>query len=274
YQVGCFYPNAFRFSEWNGKYRDTVRSFIKGDPFAKNIFATRIGGSQDLYHQLGPAASINFITCHDGFTLNDLVSYNEKHNESNGEENRDGINENISWNCGIEGPTDDQEINALRLKQMKNFFLALFISRGVPMMLMGDEVAATKNGNNNSWSQEPLNHFPWDKIAHSKLLPYVKKVIALRKAHPYFTQNKFFNHEDIIWHGLIPNSPAWDQDDRFIAFELPSEGLYIAFNASIEEKQVELPEGSFKVLLHSAKHLEANKIIKVEPFSSFVLKRL
>lgn len=274
YQVGCFYPNAFRFSEWNGKYRDSVRSFIKGDPNAKNIFATRIGGSQDLYHQHGPAASINFITCHDGFTLNDLVSYNEKHNESNGEENRDGLNENISWNCGKEGPTDDPAINYLRLRQMKNFLLALFISRGIPMILMGDEVAATKNGNNNTWSREELNNFPWNKVNDSELLPYIKKVIALRKEFPIFSENKFFNNEDVIWHGFKPSTPTWDQDDRFIAYELPKEELYIAFNASNEEREVELPDGSWETVLYSGNELKADKVIKVEPFSSFVLRRV
>ena len=271
YQVGCFYPSSLRFSEWNGRYRDTVRSFIKGDPNAKNDFATRLGGSQDFYSQLGPSASINFITCHDGFTLNDLVSYNDKHNLANGEENRDGTNENISWNCGVEGETSDPAIKALRLRQMKNFFLALLVSRGVPMFYMGDEVAATKNGNNNTWSQETLNNFPWNQVKDSPLLPFVKKAIALRKDTPALRANTFFAEGDIVWHGPKPHAPTWDQDDRFLAYELPKEGLYIAFNASNTEKEVELPEGNWEAVLYSGENFVKGKM---EPFSSCVLKRI
>lgn len=274
YQVGGFYPSFLRYSDWNGKYRDTTRSYIKGDPGAKNDFATRLGGSQDLYHYLKPSASINFVTCHDGFTLYDLVSYNQKHNEANGEDNRDGLNENVSWNCGAEGPTDNPEIEELRLRQMKNFFTALLVSRGIPMIYMGDEVAHTKKGNNNTWCQDnELNAFPWYKIEKSPLLPYVKKLIELRKRKPSLIEDNFFIPEDIAWHGLKANDPKWDEDDRFIALEFPKDNLYIAFNASANTIQVELPDGYAKLYLYSGENVKMDKTITMEPFSSIIVER-
>src|SRR5262249_23103142 len=157
----------------NGKYRDDVRSFIKGTDGVAGAFATRLSGSEDLYGKVrSPINSINFITSHDGFTLADLVSYNKKHNLANGEENRDGDNNNLSWNCGEEGATDDPEILALRERQRKNFHIALMVSQGIPMILMGDEYGHTKQGNNNTWSHDSrLNWFQWD---------------TLKKAQPFF----------------------------------------------------------------------------------------
>ena len=148
-------------SEWNGKYRDTVRRFWKGDDDTLAEFATRLSGSSDLYQSDGrkPYASINFITCHDGFTLHDLVSYNDKHNEANGENNQDGANDNNSWNCGAEGPTDDPAINALRWQQKRNFITTLLLSQGVPMLLAGDELSHTQQGNNNAYCQD--NEITW-----------------------------------------------------------------------------------------------------------------
>ena len=158
YQVGNF---PVLWSEWNGKYRDTVRRFWKGDGDTLAEFATRLSGSSDLYQYDGrkPSASINFITCHDGFTLHDLVSYNDKHNEANGENNQDGANDNNSWNCGAEGETDDPAINALRWQQKRNFITTLLLSQGVPMLLAGDELSHTQQGNNNTYCQD--NELTW-----------------------------------------------------------------------------------------------------------------
>src|ERR1044071_766660 len=158
YQVGNF---PVGWAEWNGKYRDNVRRFWKGDGGTASEFATRLAGSSDLYEHSGrrPYASINFITAHDGFTLHDLVSFNDKHNEANGENNQDGESNNNSWNCGAEGPTDDPEVNALRRRQRRNFLTTLFLSQGVPMLLGGDEWARTQNGNNNTYCQD--NELNW-----------------------------------------------------------------------------------------------------------------
>src|SRR2546425_8176283 len=153
YQVGGFPP---LWTEWNGKYRDTVRDFWRGEPASLGEFASRFTGSSDLYEIDGrrPRASINFVTAHDGFTLHDLVSYNDKHNEANGEDNRDGTDNNRSWNCGVEGPTEDLDVNALRARQKRNFLATLFLSQGVPMMLSGDSIGHTQNGNNNAYCQD------------------------------------------------------------------------------------------------------------------------
>lgn len=269
YQVGSFYPASNRFSEWNGKYRDSVRSFIRGDKGTKSEFATRICGSQDLYHKFSPTASVNFITSHDGFSLNDLVSYNHKHNIDNGENNLDGLNENISFNYGVEGPTSDPEINKLRLRQKKNFLLALLVSRGIPMLTMGDEVEHTKNGNNNTWCQDnELNWFPWEKEKTSELMPFVKKMIALRKKYFSLREDKFLTPEDIRW------LSSWSNDDHFIAYELLKEGLFVAFNASRDFREVELRDENFEVLVYTGEHLKRGSTLRMEPFSSLLLKHL
>src|SRR5262249_16679381 len=159
YQVGTF-PAYGRWAEWNGRYRDCLRKFLKGDHGQVGEMAGRLVGSPDLYADRGPSASINFVTCHDGFTLADLVSYNQKDNEANGEDNRDGANDNHSWNCGVEGPTDDLEVTALRRRQMKNALAMLLLSQGVPMLLMGDECGHTQQGNNNTYCHDsPLTWF-------------------------------------------------------------------------------------------------------------------
>src|SRR4051812_27746451 len=180
--------------EW--KVRDEVRRFWKGDEGRIGEIAYRLTGSPDLYQHSGrrPYASINFITAHDGFTLNDLVSYNDKHNEANGEENRDGDNNNNSWNCGAEGPTDDPEINELRRRQRRNFLTTLFLSQGVPMLLGGDEFARTQNGNNNTYCQDnELNWFSWEHNDEQKeQLEFTRKLIRLRHDHPVFRRPKFF----------------------------------------------------------------------------------
>jgi glycogen operon protein len=190
YQVGNF---PILWSEWNGIYRDTMRDFWRGDASLAD-FASRFGGSADLYERDGrrPFASINFITAHDGFTLNDLVSYNEKHNEANGEGNRDGTDDNRSWNCGAEGPTDDPAVLALRARQQRNFLATLFLSQGVPMLLGGDEIGRTQNGNNNAWCQDnELSWFDWG-TADEELLAFTRRLIELRRSHPVFRRTSFF----------------------------------------------------------------------------------
>lgn len=240
YQIGGFAPDDKRWGEWNGKFRDAVRSFIKGDPHSKNEFAERLCGSQDLFGMRDPQASINFITAHDGFSLCDLVSYNQKHNMANGEGNRDGNSYNISWNCGAEGETEDPDIRKLRLRQMKNFFVALFLSQGVPMMLMGDEQAHTRRGNNNPWCQDnDLNWMTWDK-KNPELFAFVKKLIEFRKTQPILKKEAFLNEQDITWHGLTPGNPDWENEKPFIAFTLENK-IYAAFNAIDETVLVTLP---------------------------------
>src|SRR3984957_15018458 len=194
YQVGNF-PGLW--TEWNGKYRDTVRDFWRGRPEAIGEFASRLTGSSDLYEATGgrPGASITFVIAHDGFTLHDLVSYNEKHNEANGEDNQDGESHNRSWNCGVEGPTDDPEINKLRGRQMRNFLVTLMVSQGTPMIAHGDEMGRTQQGNNNVYCQDSeLSWMDWSLTGrNASLLEFTKKVTTLRKDHPVFRRRRFFD---------------------------------------------------------------------------------
>jgi glycogen operon protein len=212
YMVGNF---PVGWSEWNGQYRDSVRSFWKGDGGLTSEFATRLAGSSDLYQDDGrrPYASVNFITCHDGFTLQDLVSYNEKHNEDNKEDNRDGSNDNRSWNCGVEGPTDDPEINAIRSQQRRNFIATLFLSQGVPMLLAGDEMGHSQGGNNNAYCQDnEITWLDWELDENQQeFLEFVKKVSRVWRSQPVFQRRKFFKGrpirgkdvKDLTW--LDPN---------------------------------------------------------------------
>lgn len=233
YQVGNF-PGLW--TEWNGKYRDTVRDYWRGEPAALGEFASRLTGSADLYEATGrrPSASINFVTCHDGFTLADLVSYNEKHNDANGEHNRDGENHNRSWNCGVEGPTDDPEIIALRHRQMRNIMVTLMVSQGTPMISHGDEVGRTQLGNNNGYCQD--NEITWidwsDAEQYADMLAFTRKVTALRMAHPVFRRRRFFdgrpthrgNHlRDIYW--LTRNGEEMTSDDWHSGIKSVAVGL-------------------------------------------------
>src|SRR5213078_1822949 len=207
YQVGNFPP---LWTEWNGKYRDTVRDYWRGRPSTLPEFASRLTGSSDLYETSGrrPVASINFVTCHDGFTLADLVSYNAKHNEANGEDNRDGTDDNRSWNCGVEGP-DGPAVNVLRARQQRNFLATLFCSQGVPMLLAGDELGRTQRGNNNAYCQDnEVSWVDWDAAgAAAGLLAFTRVLSALRREHPVFRRRRFFRGQpagdghlaDIAW---------------------------------------------------------------------------
>jgi isoamylase len=226
YQVGNFPP---LWTEWNGKYRDTVRDFWRGEPATLGEFASRITGSSDLYKEDGrrPIASINFVTAHDGFTLRDLVSYNEKHNEANGEDNNDGESHNRSWNCGAEGPTDDPVINALRSQQQRNFLTTLLLSQGVPMLLHGDELGRTQGGNNNGYCQDnETSWVHWDLGDEAKdLLAFTQRLVELRRQHPVFRRRRFFAGSaahggesevgDIGWFqpdGQHMDEQAWDNN--------------------------------------------------------------
>jgi isoamylase len=226
YQVGNF-PGLW--TEWNGKYRDTVRDYWRGEPATLGEFASRLTGSSDLYEATGrrPGASINFVTAHDGFTLNDLVSYNEKHNEANGEDNRDGESHNRSWNCGVEGPTDDPEVLDLRRRQMRNIMATLMLSQGTPMIAHGDEIGRSQHGNNNVYCQDSeLSWMDWSLVdKNSELLAFTRKATALRKMHPVFRRRRFFEGRpirsadqvrDIAW--LTPagdEMTAEDWDSQF-----------------------------------------------------------
>lgn len=231
YHVGAFPGMAW--SEWNGRYRDVMRRFVRGDPGLVGEVASRIAGSADLYADDGrcPANSINFVTCHDGFTLNDLVSYNGKHNDANGEDNRDGSNDNLSWNCGAEGETLDPAVNALRQRQARNLLALLMLSRGVPMLLAGDEVLRSQQGNNNAYCQDnALGWFDWRLTEqNAAMLRYTRELIALRRRHASLTRNRYFNGArlpgreiaDVAWHGTRLNEPLWnDPNARVLGFTL------------------------------------------------------
>ena len=257
YQVGGF--PGFRWAEWNGRYRDLVRQFIRGDKGLVPEFATRLTGSSDLYQDSGrlPINSINFVTCHDGFTLHDLVSYNKKHNQSNGEENRDGESHNRSWNCGIEGTTDDIKIVALRKRQVKNFLTVLLLSQGIPMILSGDEVMRSQKGNNNCYCQDnELSWFDWGLLEKNKeVFNFTKEMIRFRKRHPCLMQSQFLSgkpaapsgQRDITWHGLKLHKPQWDNlASQVLACSLSrtsdeEEDLHIMFNMSENQVIFKLP---------------------------------
>jgi glycogen operon protein len=212
YQVGNFPP---LWSEWNGKYRDTVRDYWRGADRTLSEFAYRLTGSSDLYEGSGrrPMASINFITAHDGFTLADLVSYNYKHNEANGEDNRDGTDDNRSWNCGVEGPTDDPQILALRSRQQRNFLATLLLSQGVPMMLGGDELGRTQHGNNNAYCQDnEISWFDWEHV-DDDLLAYATLLVKLRHDHPVLRRRRFFQGLPILGHPGQVADIGWFRPD-------------------------------------------------------------
>ncbi len=259
YQVGNF---PVGWTEWNGKYRDTIRAYWKGDGGLIGELAYRLTGSSDLYEQGGrkPYASINFVTSHDGFTLHDLVSYNHKHNEANQEDNRDGDNHNISWNCGVEGPTDDAKVNALRAKQKRNFIATLFLSQGVPMLVAGDEMGRTQQGNNNAYCQDSeLSWLEWDLSEEDKkFLAFTRRMIQLNKEHHVFRRRHFFQGrlikgteiKDITW--LTPEGEEMT-DDQWQHSYARCIGVWLVGDALEEEDEQGRPlvDDTFLLLLNA-----------------------
>jgi glycogen operon protein len=261
YQVGSFVGDAWQ--EWNGRYRDDVRRFVKGDAGSVSGFVTRLLGSPDIYaHENREAEqSVNFVACHDGFTLNDLVSYNDKHNDANGENNRDGANDNHSWNSGAEGPTDDAAIEALRNRQVKNFFTILMLSAGTPMLLMGDEIRRTQRGNNNAYCQDnELSWFDWRCLErHADVHRFVRGVIALRRHRDIvghderLSLTQLLQRTHIDWHGVALGCPDWSDNSHAIALTMETVRgrflLHLIFNAFWQPLRFELPpppEGSLE----------------------------
>jgi glycogen operon protein len=259
YQVGTF-PAWGRFAEWNGPFRDELRHFVRGDPGYTGRLAVRLAGSADLFEHSGrtPAHSINFVTCHDGFTLADLVAYDRKHNEANAEDNRDGLDDNVSWNCGVEGPTDDPAVRALRARQQRTFLTLLLLSQGTPMLLGGDELCRTQNGNNNAYCHDnAISWVDWGMLqAHRDLFRFVQTLIAFRRAHPVLRQREFLTGEpggrfarpDVMWHGVRLDQPDWGPDSRSLAMHLAGEhaaqpdcDVYLAANAWDGDLSFELP---------------------------------
>jgi len=306
YKVGEF-PSGW--AEWNGKYRDTIREFVKGKSGIVGEFATRLSGSEDLYYWGGrkPPHSINFITCHDGFTMRDLVSYNYKHNFENGENNNDGENNNSSWNCGVEGETGDPLVKELRMRQVKNFVTILMVSQGTPMILSGDEMFKTHKGNNNAYCQDnELNWLNWDELKkYKEIFRFFKEVIAFRKGHPALKRKDFFSgtdhngdgKSDITWHGINPYGPDWTYESHAIAFmidgskeetgkEEDDNTIYVAINTYWAPLTFNLPKPEGKCwarvidtsrkspedILPFGKEIKLKKnIYKVQPRSVVVL---
>jgi isoamylase len=256
YQVGSF-PAWGRWAEWNGKFRDDIRKFVKGDPGMVPALATRLAGSSDLYQDSGrqPFHSINFITCHDGFTLADLVSYNGKHNRGNGEDDRDGSNDNFSWNCGEEGPTSNVEIRRLRDRQARNLAALLLLAHGTPMLLAGDELGHSQNGNNNAYCQD--NETTWInwvlENSNAGLVRFVRTLIRFRRDHPVLRRDTFIPNarsREIVmqWGGRRPNAADWSFESRLLSVylfeapvDVPGEKIYVVANAHWEPADCELP---------------------------------
>jgi isoamylase len=255
YQVGGFPPG---WSEWNGRYRDTMRRFWKGESLLPD-FASRLAGSSDIFHRHGrrPSASINFITVHDGFPLADLVAYDRKHNEANGENNQDGTDDNASWNCGVEGPTDDPAIDALRERQKRNLIATLLLSLGVPMLLAGDEFGHSQGGNNNAYCQDnEISWIDWNGRSAKDFAfqEFVKRAIKLRRDHPAFQRDTFFtghpqpgnDRKDIAWYtpaGVEMTGEDWGRESRAIGVYFGDQPLFaVLFNASDQNVAFTLPE--------------------------------
>ncbi len=259
YQVGDF-PHFKRWMEWNGKFRDDVRRFVRGDRGMVPALASRLAGSSDLYQDDGrePYHSVNFITCHDGFTLLDLVSYNQKHNWENGENNRDGSDVNFSWNCGVEGPTSDPEILRLRNRLRRNYFTILLLSQGVPMLLAGDEFGRTQKGNNNAYCQDnEISWVNWQLAEqNADLLRFVRLLIHFRQTHRTFHRTKFQVQTingipEMTWHGLQVGKPDWSDKAKYLGLlysTFPKTGdpdIYLMFNSASEEQIFQLPRPNY-----------------------------
>lgn len=253
YQVGSFIGDSWK--EWNGRFRDDARSFFIGEKGSTARFADRLLGSPEVYghKEREPEQSVNFVTCHDGFTLNDLVTYEHKHNEANGEENRDGSNDNRSWNCGVEGPTDDPEVEKIRNRQVKNFLTATLLSVGMPMILMGDELRRTQYGNNNAYCQDnEISWFDWGLLEkHADIHRFTKLLIEHRllrdveHEHQRMSLNHMLRQAKCSWHGVKLNQPDWSDNSHSVAFtaDIHNEGLlfHVILNAYWEPLDFELP---------------------------------
>jgi len=256
YQVGSFIGDSWR--EWNGRFRDDARSFFRGEEGAIEGFADRLIGSPSLYahKQREPEESVNFVTCHDGFTLNDLVSYDGKHNEANGEDNRDGADDNRSWNCGVEGPTEDPSVEKLRTRQVKNFFTVTMLSGGMPMMLMGDEARRTQGGNNNAYCQDnETSWFDWTLLAKRADVHRFVTLLNARRVQrdveperQRVTLDQLIRQADISWHGVRLHEPDWGHDSHSVAFTIryTEEGVFFhfIFNAYWEPLEFALPSAA------------------------------
>jgi glycogen operon protein len=253
YQVGSFVGDVWK--EWNGRFRDDVRSFFRGERGAVTRVADRVIGSHDVYghKQREAEASVNFVTCHDGFTLNDLVSYDGKHNEANGEANRDGTNDNRSWNCGVEGPTGDPRIEALRNRQVKNFLTVTLLSLGMPMILMGDEMRHTQGGNNNAYCQDSgVSWLDWTNLQkHADVHRFVRLLAARRLLRDETAEQRrisltdMLHHAKMAWHGVKLLQPDWSDDSHSLALGVEmareSMNLHLMMNAFWEPLEFELP---------------------------------
>jgi glycogen operon protein len=263
YQVGRF-PFGHRWAEWNDRFRDDVRRFWRGDAGFAALLASRLSGSADLFGDdgRGPRHSINFVTCHDGFTLHDLVSYNDKHNLPNGEGNRDGHNDNCSWNTGVEGDTADPKVRKLRERRAKSMAATLLLAQGTPMILAGDEMLRTQRGNNNAWCQDnDLSWVDWTlKDKNAGFVRFVRELIWVRRKHPVFRRRTYLAGEltpltaDVRWHGRLPNLPNFGPDSRFVAYTLdgrfhgrddlttePDRDFYVALNGGAEPVSATVP---------------------------------
>ncbi len=276
YQVGHFDAGLPRedsdnrlggaWAEWNGRYRDDLRRIVRGDAGMSAAAATRLAGSSDLFqwNGRGPAHSLNFITCHDGFTLADLVSYNQKHNRANGEESRDGLNDNLSWNCGVEGPTPDPVVLELRCRQQRNLLAMLFLSQGTPMLLAGDEFGRSQQGNNNAWCQDnELGWVDWSLLEkNSSLHAFTRALIALRQQHDCLRHERFLESHDVSWHQLDGSPASFSQSARTLVMRLkgvgmigsqPAPDLCLAFNFSDQAAALQLDafkgSGEWRILI-------------------------
>jgi isoamylase len=292
YQLGNFPPG---WAEWNDKYRDTARSFWRGDDGTIGELAARLSGSSDIFERSGrgPTASINYVTTHDGFTLHDLVSYERKHNEANHEGNRDGTDNNRSWNCGVEGPTAEESILALRKQQKRNLFATLLLSQGVPLLLAGDELGRTQLGNNNAYCQDnELSWVDWER-ADRELLEFVTGLLKLRKRHPLFRRRTYPKPEDTTW--LTPEGRDMTEQDWKLPFArclgmlmvgqrlaerdehgnpILDDDLLLLLNAHHDAVEFVLPEGAWAVLLDtSANALSSGKTYPLQARSLVLLAR-
>jgi glycogen operon protein len=249
YQLGNW--PGFRWAEWNGRYRDSLRRFLRGEAGLLGEVATRLAGSSDFFASAGkaPANGVNFITCHDGFTLWDLVSYDQKHNEANAEHNRDGRDDNFSWNSGVEGETEDAAILQLRAQRARNAVALLLLSQGVPMLLAGDEMLRTQGGNNNAYCQDnELSWLDWSLTpAQRQMVRFTREMIALRKRHPSLRRRRFLEPDEIRWYGETLEVPRWDDKEaRVLCFTLvgltPQEpALHVMINMSGSQRVLSLP---------------------------------